>query len=353
VGVSETPTVDAVVVGAGISGLATAHALLDAGLTVVVLEARGRTGGRLLGSPFDLGASWFWPGEERVRILADRWGISTFDQYRTGDTVIDDLDGVHRYPGNLIDVPAYRMVGGTSRLASALTEALPPGVLVRDSPVTSISDDLAVRAADREWLGGHVVLALPPALAVASISLPGQVPQHLIDAARRTPVWMSDAVKVVAHYPEPFWRSLGLAGAAMSRRGPLQEIHDMSGPGGEPAALFGFARPVSLRPGVDDEIRAQLARMYGAQAAEPKELLIQDWSKERRTTPAAATGPADYAMFGHPAFREPAVDGRLHWASTETAESYAGHIEGALEASERTVRTILQSRHIGLSEDHR
>jgi len=335
-------TVDVVVIGSGISGLATAHALLDAGLSVAILEARARTGGRLLGSPFDLGASWFWPGEDRVRAMTERWSIDTFDQYRAGDAVIDDLDGVYRYQGNPIDVPSYRIVGGTSRLATALAEGLPPGVLQCDEPVQGISDDLVVQSPSGEWQAHHVVLALPPALAAKTIAMPEALPRDVIDIAERTPVWMGDAVKVVAHYDDPFWRSAGLAGAGMSRRGPLQEIHDMSGPGGEPAALFGFARPSSLRVGVDAEVRAQLERMYGPQAAEPRELLIQDWSNERWTTPAPPNGPADYSMFGHRAFRESTLSGRLHWASTETAQSYAGHIEGALEASERTVRAILR-----------
>ncbi|MEU4893055.1 FAD-dependent oxidoreductase [Streptomyces sp. NPDC044780] len=37
----------------------------------------------------------------------------------------------------------------------------------------------------------------------------------------------------------------------------------------------------------------------------------------------------------------PALGGRLHWASTETATGHAGHIEGALLSGERAARAIL------------
>jgi monoamine oxidase len=64
---------DAIVLGAGIAGLKAARDLHDAGLRVVVLEARDRVGGRIWtdrgwgGAPVELGAE-FVHGE-----VADTW----------------------------------------------------------------------------------------------------------------------------------------------------------------------------------------------------------------------------------------------------------------------------------------
>ncbi len=58
---------DVIVIGAGAAGIAAARSLGAAGLTVAVLEARGRVGGRavttmLRGHPIDLGAHWLHAG---------------------------------------------------------------------------------------------------------------------------------------------------------------------------------------------------------------------------------------------------------------------------------------------------
>ncbi len=343
---------DVILIGAGAAGLAAATALHAAGRGVVCLEARTRVGGRLLSTPvdggaLDLGATWFWPGERRVATLAARTGTEVFDQYLAGDAVLQDGTGARRYPGNMIDVPAYRFAAGAQRLASVLAGALPEGAVLLGTPVAAIrpagGDGVDVHTSERTFRAAQVVLAVPPALALERIDFGDGLPDGLVRLARYTPVWMGAVAKVVAQYSSAFWREQGLAGAAFSRSGPLQEIHDMSGAGGRPAALFGFAHARVVRPGFEDAVAAQLGACFGPAAASPEALHVQDWSREPWTAPRSVHALADYSLFGHPLYQQPALGGRLHWASTETATDHAGHIEGALFSGERAAHAVLSS----------
>lgn len=344
------------VIGAGASGLAAATALHAAGREVLCLEARDRVGGRLLSVAgpdpelaLDLGATWFWDGEERVRMLAAQAGITTFAQHLDGDTLLQEAAGTRRLPDNLIDAPSRRFAAGSQSLATALAAMLPAEAVRLNTPVSAVREDggLAVITPTGTLHAEHVILAVPPALAVERIDFGDALPADLVRLARSTPVWMGAVVKVVAQYAEPFWRKEKLAGAAISRTGPLQEIHDMSGPDGEPAALFGFAHAGSVHPDFGRAVTAQLEQLFGASAGTPEALYVQNWSAERWTSPSAVQSLTDYALFGHALYQQPMLDGRLHWASTETATEFAGHIEGALASGQRAARAVLNARHAG------
>lgn len=75
---------DIIVIGAGISGLAAALELEAAGLKVLVLEARDRTGGRIqsmqqLGENAEAGATYIGAGYRRFMALAERFDIPLID----------------------------------------------------------------------------------------------------------------------------------------------------------------------------------------------------------------------------------------------------------------------------------
>lgn len=208
-------------------------------------------------------------------------------------------------------------------------------------------DGVTVHAASGAVAADHVVLAVPPALAVDSIAFTPDLPARVRFLAEGTAVWMGAVVKAVAVYDRAFWRDVGLAGAAVSHVGPFRELHDHSGPHARPAAIFGFADAAQLACGDSEQVAAaftgQLTRLFGPQAAAPLQVHAVDWSRERYTTPAAPSPRASTGTYSHPQLQEPAL-GRLHWASTETAPAYAGHIEGALLAG-----ALAADRIIGLT----
>ena len=340
-------------VGAGPAGLTVASLLAAAGVEVLCCEARRRTGGRLLSLPvgegaLDLGSTWYWPGEERVARLVASAGIATFRQYRGGDVLEDRPGGPVRIPGDRIDVPAFRYARGAQSVAHALAALLPPHVLHLDTPVVAVEsagDGMTLTTQSGPVRADQVVVAVPPALAVATIAFTPGLPERLDRLARLTPVWMAETTKVVVRYPHPFWRAEGLSGTAFSLDGPLREIHDLSGPTGRPAALFGFARrPQGSPPIHDRRVTEQLIRLYGPAAGDPLQLATHDWALERYTSPVGTPSSDAYQLFGHPLYAEPVFEGRLHWASTETAHEAAGHVEGALAGAERAVAAVLDRR---------
>lgn len=89
-------SVDVIVIGAGVAGLAAARALTAAGRSVVVLEASSWVGGRVrtdrsLGMPFDLGASWIHGTDGNpVTDLAEEAGAPTQELGFDDVTAIDE-----------------------------------------------------------------------------------------------------------------------------------------------------------------------------------------------------------------------------------------------------------------------
>jgi putrescine oxidase len=165
---------DVAVVGAGLAGLSAATALADAGLSVIVLEARDRVGGRTLntelrGEANELGGQWIAPYQAEAHALCRRLGLELFPSFREGSHVYLDAAGArHLYDGHdaPLGIVAERAYAHADAALDALAKELDPAAPWMHPRATeldavpferwlgdAVSDDLA-RDLLRSWMAG-------------------------------------------------------------------------------------------------------------------------------------------------------------------------------------------------------
>jgi monoamine oxidase len=368
------------IVGGGLAGLYAAHLLESQGVKdYLLIEAREALGGRIESTPspglpagaaevsqpdcnrFDLGPTWFWPAlQPELDRLVHELGLARFAQHETGDMLIEHSanGSPMRMPGYASAPPSMRLQGGMGALVHALHQGLDPARRMTGQPLRRLR--CGERHVELETEGAHgkltvhraeqVLLAVPPRLAAATIDFAPALPDALAREWRDTATWMAPHAKYLATYDTPFWREQGLSGEARGTCGPLGEIHDASMPGGS-AALFGFfAIPARARSQVrKDQLlshcRAQLARLFGPQAATPRTELIKDWAGDPytataadRDAPAHAHGMAPSAVAASGIWR-----GRLTGIASEWSPRFSGYLAGAVEAAGLGVQALLRA----------
>ncbi|MEJ2409203.1 MAG: FAD-dependent oxidoreductase [Novosphingobium sp.] len=359
---------DVAIVGAGLSGLALAEILEAQGLSVLVLEARERLGGRILteidpdsGLAVDLGPTWFWPHRQPLMAaLAQRLEIPSFPQRDQGENLsLADADkGVQQTPALPLHDDAHRLVGGMMQVTKALAARLSHAEIRLGHVVQALSNEGShVRLtwcsgdSDGEALARCCVMALPPRL-VGSLTFSPTLDRATLSALQHSQTWMATAAKAGATCAHPVWRDHGLSGSASvtHEQAVLAETWDACDATGDRAGLGGF---VSLSPalrrdfaeGLPILIESQFTQLYGT-GLELRTPYYQDWAGEGYTCSPAdlAQEPGDHPSVADSVLRGAHWGEKLYFAGAETAAHDPGYLEGALDSAHRVARAIREAR---------
>ncbi|MDX1812959.1 MAG: FAD-dependent oxidoreductase, partial [Gammaproteobacteria bacterium] len=251
---------------------------------------------------------------------------------------------------------AHRITGGSYRLIEALLQDLPSSslhlkhqLLELENKTDYIRLRFDVEGDVVEINAKRVVLTIPPRVLAQHVRFTPELDQKLITLMQNTPTWMASHAKAVIRYQKAFWHDSNLSGNgfAIYPGAVLREIFDACSPNQDQAAISGFfALPADLRQEYRHDLDAllleQLVRLVGKDAATPEEIIYQDWYQEPYTATAYDfTPPLSHPQYGHQWFQLDHWNDKLHFAGTETAKSFGGYLEGALESAKRVAKTLL------------
>jgi monoamine oxidase len=241
-----------------------------------------------------------------------------------------------------------RFVGGSQVISIKMAQQL--GEKVRLScPVRKISHwdrEIVTLHTDRgEVRARRVIMAIHPALC-QQVQFDPPLPDRRAALQRAWPAH-SPARKTAMVYARPFWRDRGLNGHIFQIGGPVIWAWDNSPPRGEIGVINAFISNASIPadpPAAQRALTAIYAQAWGREALTPVSYHDHDWGRADpwTITCVSAIPPGFWSSHGE-ALHPPC--GNLIWSGTETADLWAGYMDGAVRSGHLGALQVLNSLH--------
>ncbi|RXJ49790.1 flavin monoamine oxidase family protein [Gelidibacter gilvus] len=333
-----------IIIGGGLSGLTLAYLLSKKNIESTILEASSRLGGRIqtvpgrLGTPMELGATWFSGLHTNLNALLDELGLTKYPQYSKGKSLFQTTSFE---PPQVFNVPesqepSYRISGGSQALIDSLNlnaDLTNIKLNTRVKIIRKFGKGLLLETANEQKLyADKVILCLPPQLVSSQLTFEPKLPDNVLQILPTVQTWMAGSVKFVLEYAVPFWRNKGYSGMLFSHSGIVTEMHDHTNYEKNKFGFTGFLSSGSTS--YSKEVRKelvlkQLEKLLGAEASNPISYFDKVWTDEFVSGENQIIH-RPHQNNGHPIFMKSYLDNTIFFSGTESSSEYSGYMEGAI-----------------------
>ncbi len=343
-----------VIIGGGLSGLTLAYLLSKRDINTTVLEASSRLGGRIqtikgaMGTPLELGATWFSDMHPNVLSFISELGLRRYPQFSGGTSLFQtrSFEPPQKFFVPEAEAPSYRVAGGTQLLIDTLAQKLPDESIRLNTKVTAIKETengIAVEMVDGKAMDADkVIICIPPQLVATEIVFSPKLPDDIRAVLPNVQTWMAGAIKFVLEYTAPFWRNGGYSGMLYSHAGIVTEMYDHTNFEVDKFGFTGFLNGGAVA--YSQEVRKelvlhQLTDLMGEEALTPVAYFDKIWTDE---LVLAGNQPVQrpHQNNGHPLLQLGYMNDRIFFAGTETAMAFPGYMEGAITAAQSAANKI-------------
>lgn len=342
----KTTKSDIIIIGAGLTGLTIAYLLRKQNISVHLIEARERVGGRIdtkyskTLAPQEMGATWLGKKHTALVDLLQALNVGIFEQELSNKAI---YEAISTSPPQLVslppnDEPSYRIQGGTSALIHALINQLEAKQIFLNQIVTNIFQEengIIVQSKTHEFKADKVISTLPPNLFLNTISVNPPLPDLLVNIGKNTHTWMGESIKIALTFATPFWRKAS-SGTIFSNVGPVSEMYDHANYEDNRFALKGFLNGAYFSMTKSERlelIMKQLQKYYGSQVRDFLTYEEAVWRKEKFTFSDYENHVLPHQNNGHQVFQQSFLNGKLFLAGSETATQFPGYMEGAVRSA--------------------